>query len=1057
MNNSMGLEPRSGASGAWTPLLRLAAGLCRTTVAVLAGPGLRETWCSGTAHDGDVLQALAAAAGRATIPDAAQHPRLLHNPAVAGPPGVRFVASVPVAAGPREAPGTLWVMDPRPRPGLAAADAAALADLAALAARALAAPPDVHATRLEQAEALVARAPSCERALAALLVALCRHHGAATGFVGKLPATSRVMQLVATYPGTPDPVAEAAPLTPETSPAAAAIQSGTARTVTLNGAELIQPVYLLNERFGLVLRFDALRRDLPAVADDVAALVRAVRPMLVRRAADRRMHLLGSALDHANDPVVICEAGPPGEDGGPRIVHANAAFCRTSLYAADEVLGQPFDLLHGPDTDPATARRLRQEMRRGRPVRAELRQRRKDGTSFWAELDVAPIAGEGGHFVCIARDVTGRRDVEALQRQHETSFRMAFRDNPLAVAVVGRADLAFLDVNDAAVAQYGWSRTEFLARHLPDLSPDGRASLIDDPAARGPDGASVTHVRDDGSRLDVQAFVRDTIFAGQDAAVTVLRAVAGAARRGAEGTDEMLRERTLQMHARTAELAEAQRLARLATWHVAVDRRGLGSLDALAALPRDDGKDEGAPYIHPEDQDPVRGVLQAAVQDGASRSFEYRVRLPGDQVRHVRAEVRPVPGADGTVVELFGCSQDVSDARRAEQALRRNESLRALGQLTGGVAHDFNNLLTVVILNLEEAQDVLGASHALQDVLAPALHAAVRGAQLTGQLLSYARRATLRPERVRPDQFFAALRPLLDRVLGERHQLEVLLRHNGGSAMVDPAQLDSAVMNLVINARDALPAGGTIVLETRSATLAADTPGFADEVVPGRYVVISVADKGAGIPAHVLPRVFEPFFTTKEAGRGSGMGLSTVYGFARQSGGHVTVDSAPGQGTTVRLFLPVAAGPDEDGDTVETPAAWSAQGLRALIVEDQDSVLRTTMRMLRQFGFAVTGAATAAAALDRLEQDAPFDLLFTDIVLPGPTDGVALAEEVRLRCPDIHILLTSGYTEHSLGHSLAARDVAGPGMAFLMKPYKRGELQAKFAAMFPAVSLGLSA
>ena len=439
------------------------------------------------------------------------------------------------------------------------------------------------------------------------------------------------------------------------------------------------------------------------------------------------------------------------------------------------------------------------------------------------------------------------------------------------------------------------------------------------------------------------------------------------------------------------------------------------------------------------------------MHDHTPQHFEYRVVLPDDQVAHLRAEIRPVLDETGCATELFGYSQDISDRKRAEQALLRNESLRALGQLTGGVAHDFNNLLTVVILNLEEATDTLGATDELQEVLAPALHAAVRGAELTSQLLSYARRATLRPERVRPDEFFGALRPLLNRVLGERYELQVLLRHNGGSAMVDPAQLDSAIMNLVINARDAMPHGGGIVLETRSVTLAAGSPGFMDEVTPGRYVVISVSDRGEGIPAHLLARVFEPFFTTKATGKGSGMGLSMVYGFARQSGGHVTIDSVEGQGTTVRLFLPVAAGPGDEPELELIEATeWSANGLRVLVVEDQESVLRTVTRMLRQLGFNVCPAISADAALDELETGGPFDVLFTDIVLPGVMDGVALAEEIRARSPATRILLTSGFTEHSL----SANDMVSPDVDFLMKPYKRHDLQAKFSSMFPRAHTG---
>ena len=1078
-------------------LARLAARLARAPIGLVSSDKLRLAWSDPALalatpqldrlHE--ICQQLEGAPAAAVIPDATQDPRLWHSPHVAGGPNLRFVACVPLTSLKGESLGVLCVMDVRPRPRLSDDHADALADLATLASRMIEREREAEAqlrvfkgtARTEQIEAAVIRAQSCELALAGMLVALCKHHRATAGYVGKLSATSRVMQEVCHYndeSGLGDYFARTASqaVTPETSHSAMAIHSGQARTLIFTGAEaqaaypaiaeairtglraeVVQPIHLLDEHFGLVLLFDTARPDLDVIAEDVGAMVRLVRPALYRKAAERRMRLLGTALDRANDAVLITEAGPLGASG-PKIVYANASFCRESGYTLDEVLGQPHGMLHGAGTEAASVSRLRQEMRRWKPSRAELLNYRRDGSEFWAELDLTPITDEAGlptHWISIQRDVTERRRIEAAQRRHEASFRMLFQDNPLPMVVMERQEMRFIEINDAAIAQYGWSRTEFLTRTLADLNAEhdlGAARVLAS-GAMG-EGASTTHVRDDGSVLEVRAFVHDTVYAGQDATLAVLWEVTDveAARRDMHHANDMLRERTLQLHARTEELAEAQRLARLGTWRMSVDRQDVTwsrEMYELMGVPRDMaglGTENLLQRIHPDDREAVRVALATAASDGTSQAFEYRVLLPQDEIRHLRGEVRPVLDDQGETTELFGYSQDISDAKRAEQALLRNESLRALGQLTGGVAHDFNNLLTVVILNLEEAQDVLPETHELQEVLAPALHASIRGAELTSQLLSYARRATLRPERVRPDEFFGALRPLLNRVLGERFELQVLLRHNGGSAMVDPAQLDSAIMNLVINARDAMPHGGTIVLETRSVTLQADTPGFQDEVTPGRYVVISVADRGQGIPAHLLTRVFEPFFTTKEAGKGSGMGLSMVYGFARQSGGHVTIDSAPGAGTTVRLFLPVAAGPADDGD-VEVPVAveWNAQGLRVLVVEDQENVLRTVTRMLRQMGFTVTSALSPDVALEHLDREAPFDLLFTDIVLPGKMDGVALAEEVQDRSPSTRILLTSGFTEHSL----TADDSPGPGVEFLMKPYKRQDLQAKCSAMFP--------
>ena len=1096
----------AGCAADFAHIARLAARLARAPIGLISGENVHGIWSdpalglSAAQHDGllDIARQLDGAPAAAVVPDATQDSRLWHHDTVAGSPSLRFVACLPLTGARGEVLGALCAMDVRPRARLSDDHADGLADLAALGTRMLERTAEAEAdlrssrgtARTEQIEAAVIRAQTCELALAGMLMNLCKHHRATAGFVGKLASSSRVMQEVYHYTDDSsfgDYVARtaAAAATPETSHAAMAIQNGTPRTLVYSPAggqnrisnaipgnaeairsglraEIIHPVHLLDDRFGVVLLFDSVRADIDAVADDVAATVRLVRPALYRKAAERRMRLLGTALDRANDAVLITEAGPLGASG-PRIVYANASFCRESGYALDEIIGQPHGMLHGPGTDAAAVARLRQEMRRWKPARAELLNHRKDGTEFWAEMDLTPITDDAGlptHWVSIQRDVTERRAAEAAQRRHEASFRMLFQDNPLPMVVVERADLRILEVNDAAIAQYGWDRTEFLAKLLPDLDPNGDPRMAEALTAGGfSAAASTTHVRDDGTVLEVRAYVHDTVYAGHDATLAVLWDVTDleAARRDMHHANEMLRERTLQLHARTEELGEAQRLARLATWRVSIARQEVGwskEMYELMGLPRDLAAlstENLVERVHEEDRPVVRTALAAATRGRTPQHFEYRVVLPDEQVRHLRAEVRPVLDEDGCVVELFGYSQDISDRKRTEQALLRNESLRALGQLTGGVAHDFNNLLTVVILNLEEATEELGDDHELREVLAPALHAAVRGAELTSQLLSYARRATLRPERVRPDEFFGALRPLLNRVLGERYELQVLLRHNGGSAMVDPAQLDSAIMNLVINARDAMPQGGGIVLETRSVSLAADSPGFNDEVTPGRYVVISVSDRGQGIPAHLLARVFEPFFTTKATGKGSGMGLSMVYGFARQSGGHVTIDSTEGHGTTVRLFLPVAPDPEEEAEPESGETAeWSANGLRVLVVEDQESVLLTVSRMLRQLGFNVRPAISAEVALDELETGGPFDVLFTDIVLPGVMDGVALAAEIRARSPSTRILLTSGYTEHSL----SADDVAFAEVDFLMKPYKRQDLQSKFAVMFPRPHAG---
>ncbi len=480
-------------------------------------------------------------------------------------------------------------------------------------------------------------------------------------------------------------------------------------------------------------------------------------------------------------------------------------------------------------------------------------------------------------------------------------------------------------------------------------------------------------------------------------------------------------------------LTAALALAKAGTWRASfADRSVIWSDDLFDLL--------GQPHTGPAPTlaDPLpdvaaadRPAMQAALtrleQTGQPQTLDIALRQ-GAVTRECRLMMAPMHEG-GAVTGLIGLLQDVTEWRQREQAHLRSERLKTIGQLTGGVAHDFNNLLTVVTLNLEEAIDTLPPESELHEVLQPAMEAALRGADLTQELMAYARRAVLRPERVSLTDFFRALRPLVSRTLGKRYSLRLLLRHNA-TLMVDPAQLETAIINLVTNSRDAMPMGGEILVST-TATLvgngAAGAAEFPDGPGPGHYVLISVADRGVGIAPEVLPTVFEPFVTTKDSGRGGGLGLSMVYGFAKQSGGHASVTSAVGEGTTVRLYLPVFDQP-EAVHRVEQPTAE----LRVLIVEDLPEVLLAASRMLTQLGFMVDTAPSAEEAVQRLTSGR-YDLLFTDVQLSGATDGNSLADWARRHDPTMHVLLTSG----SAGHDRAARP---DGMEMLRKPYSRQQL-----------------
>ncbi|HEY5899486.1 MAG TPA: ATP-binding protein, partial [Burkholderiales bacterium] len=369
-----------------------------------------------------------------------------------------------------------------------------------------------------------------------------------------------------------------------------------------------------------------------------------------------------------------------------------------------------------------------------------------------------------------------------------------------------------------------------------------------------------------------------------------------------------------------------------------------------------------------------------------------------------------------------------------EEHLAHAQRLEALGQLTGGVAHDFNNLLMVISGNLQVLEDVARAGEAVE--LVRAASAAVdRGAMLTRKLLAFARKQPLQPRPVDLGQLLRDFRDLVQRTLGETVFVQVTHDPALPPALVDHAQLETALLNLAINARDAMPHGGSLKLSAEPFTLDHDTAGAPPDLVPGNYACIAVTDSGAGMPKEVLERAFEPFFTTKGVGKGSGLGLAMVYGFARQSGGSAHIYSEPGFGTTVRLYLPLPVHGTEAARAAATHDLTTGRET-VLVVEDEAAVCHIAVMFLRRLGYRVLQAADADGALRLLETESGgVDLLFTDLVLPGMT-GVELARQARLRWPRLRVLYTSGYASGSVLDNIPDAELG----QLISKPYRREAL-----------------
>ena len=429
--------------------------------------------------------------------------------------------------------------------------------------------------------------------------------------------------------------------------------------------------------------------------------------------------------------------------------------------------------------------------------------------------------------------------------------------------------------------------------------------------------------------------------------------------------------------------------------------------------------------------------LKRAVIDGDRPGRAEVAVASGDGVITLDVLAEPLRQPDGTVIGVIGAVVDITQRKMTEQQLRQSQKMDAVGALTGGIAHDFNNMLGVIIGNLDMLIEALGPGHPASEQASLSIAAAERSAELVRRLLAFSRKQPLQPTLIDVNEVVKGMEPLLRRAIGETIAIDLSPDLDVGAIEVDRNQLENALLNLSINARDAMPKGGRIGISTRMAVVDHDTAPMYPELAPGDYVALSLTDTGKGIPPDILQRVFEPFFTTKGEGKGTGLGLSMVYGFTRQSGGTAKIYSEPGHGTTVRLYFPCCA--DETAPAKAEPATEPTAPTGSetiLVVEDRDDMRMVAVRVLTRLGYRTIEAANAADAIAAIERGERIDLVFTDIVMPGAMSGLDLAHEIRRRNLKLAMLLTSGYASPQTlrGEALAA------GLQVIGKPYRAAEL-----------------
>jgi PAS domain S-box-containing protein len=526
-------------------------------------------------------------------------------------------------------------------------------------------------------------------------------------------------------------------------------------------------------------------------------------------------------------------------------------------------------------------------------------------------------------------------------------------------------------------------------------------------------------------------------------------------------------------------LALAEQIGRIGVidWQVEAGTVRLSpSARAMYGLTEFDGRyDSWIATVHREDQVRLRATIQNALA-AKQREFEldFRIVRPSDnELRWILARRLVFYDEAGKPVRVVGVSIDVTDQKRAtaqlraftetleaavkdrtrqleaenearrktEELLRHSQKMEAIGQLTGGVAHDFNNMLAVIISGANLIERRLAKGEDVKRLLDGISDAAYRAAELTHRLLAFSRQLPLAPKVIDANQMVKSISELLRQTLGEATVLETVLAGGLWRTHADAGQLENAILNLAINARDAMPDGGRVTIETLNCHLDADYVGNYPDLVAGQYVMIAVSDEGAGMSPETMERAIDPFFTTKEVGKGTGLGLSQVYGFVKQSKGHLKLYSEIGHGTAVKIYLPRYYGTEQPADAaavVQLPERIGMWPEAILVVEDEERIRQVTTEALRELGYTVFPAASAKEALQILESRPEIGLLFTDIVMPD-MNGRRLAEAALTSRPNLKVLYTTGYTRNAVLHN----GVLDPDVNFIAKPFTLDQLSRK--------------
>jgi two-component system cell cycle sensor histidine kinase/response regulator CckA len=756
----------------------------------------------------------------------------------------------------------------------------------------------------------------------------------------------------------------------------------------------------------------------------------AVTPRLSVRKSNSRYMRYRTLLEAVPDAIVVF-------DQLGKIVLVNAQAETLFGYSRGELIGEPADGLISESFrvrhSDQRSRFLVASTERPKVAGLELFGLRKDGSEFPAEIRLSPIDTNQGILVSSAiRDLTERtRTEEDLRRLASI---VACSDD----AIIGKTlEGIITSWNHGAERMYGYSAAEAIGKPVSMLVPADRPDESPEILHRLKRGEIVDHfetvrMRKDGTQFHIEI----TASPIRDA----MEKVVGGSSIGRDISERKQREESQSRLAAVVESSHDAIIGRtldgiITHWNTGAQRiYGYSAAEIV-------GKSSG--MLLTPGQLPELLEILARVKSGqvVEESDAIRMRQDGKEIRFLQTHA-PIKNEQGQAVGVATVARDITESRHLEGMFRQAQKMEAVGQLAGGVAHDFNNLLGVILGYAELLLERLAPDDPQREDIDHIREAGLRAARLTCQLLAYSRKQVLQPKVLDLNVVIAGTEKMLQRLIGENIELIVMLKPELHRVKADPGQIEQIIMNLVVNARDAMPGGGKLTIETSNVELDERYAAQHFGTLPGPHVMIAVSDAGCGMDAQTQAKIFDPFFTTKEFGKGTGLGLATVYGIVKQSGGSVWVYSEVGLGSTFKIYLPCVDEVPESEPLFMEPVEKVEPGSQTiLIVEDDAALLQVTERSLKNAGYAILAAGSPAEAIHFSESHrGPIDLMVTDVILPG-INGPQLAGHLSTIRPEMKVIYVSGYTDNAIVH----HGVLHPGLAFLQKPISPKTLIRKVA------------